>query len=182
MTLDIALLRKTFERAKVENGGTTALGLAFYERLFEKYPSVKPLFHTPPEEQHKKLMASLGAIVAGVEQPDRLLPYLHAMGVRHLKYKTETAHYGAVGENLMAVLADHLSKEGEWTAPMAETWEAAIGIVARTMIEASDNPEAFEEELAKFGYQPDGFKKNDAEPWRQLEAAVAPLTTQMVQQ
>ncbi len=159
MTLDTTLLRKTFERAKVENGGTRALGLAFYSRLFEKYPSVKPLFHTPVEEQHKKLMASLGAIVAGVEQPERLLPYLHAMGIRHLKYKTENAHYDAVGENLMAVLADHLSKEGEWTVPMAETWAAAIGLVAKTMIEASDKPDMFREELATFGYEPDGFRK-----------------------
>lgn len=168
MTLDVALLRQTFERAKVENGGTKALGLAFYRRLFEKYPSVKPLFHTPPEEQHKKLMASLGAIVAGVEHPDRLMPYLHAMGVRHLRYKTENAHYSAVGENLMAVLAEHLGKEGEWTVPMAETWEAAIGVVAKTMIEAADNPDAFKLEFANCGYQPDGFRKNDNEPWRQL--------------
>jgi hypothetical protein len=27
-----------------------------------------------------------------------------------------------------------------------------------------------------------GFKKNDAEPWRQLETAVRPLTTELVQQ
>ncbi|MBS1994161.1 MAG: hypothetical protein JSS83_26805 [Cyanobacteria bacterium SZAS LIN-3] len=174
MTLDILVLRNTFERAKVENGGTTELGLRFYKRLFEKYPSVKPLFHTPPEEQHKKLMASLGAIVAGVEQPERLLPYLHAMGIRHLKYQTETPHYSAVGENLLAVLAEHLSKEGEWTIAMAETWEAAIELVAKTMVEASENPGAFKEELAKFGYEPDGFKKNDVTPWLQQESANTP--------
>jgi len=165
MSLDVTLLRETFERAKVENGGTRALGLSFYKRLFEKYPAVKPLFHTPPEEQHKKLMASLGAIVAGVEQPERLLPYLHAMGVRHLKYKTENAHYGAVGENLLAVLAEHLSKEGDWTPEMSDTWEAAIGVVAKTMIEAADNPALFKDELAKNGYEPDGFKRNDPSPW-----------------
>ncbi len=66
MSLNVALLRETFERVKVENGGATALRMAFYKRLFEKYPSVKPLFHTPPEEQHKKLMASISAIVASV--------------------------------------------------------------------------------------------------------------------
>ena len=173
MSLNVALLRETFERVKVENGGATALGMAFYKRLFEKYPSVKPLFHTPPEEQHKKLVASLGAIVAGVEQPERLLPYLHAMGIRHLKYKTENAHYGAVGENLLAVLSEHLSKEGQWTPEMQETWEAAIGVVAKTMIEAADNPEAYKNELAKMGYEQDGFRKNDSEPW--FERSVAPV-------
>lgn len=159
MTLDTALLRETFERAKRENGGTTALGMSFYRRLFEKYPQVKHLFHTPPEEQHKKLMASLGAIVGGVEQPERLLPYLHAMGIRHLKYKTENAHYTAVGENLLAVLGEHLAKEGDWTEKMQATWKAAIDIVANSMIEAADNPELFIEELEKHGYESDGFKK-----------------------
>jgi hemoglobin-like flavoprotein len=173
MPLDVALLRETFERAKVENGGITALGMSFYKRLFEKYPSVKPLFHTPPEEQHKKLMASLGSIVGGVEQPERLLPYLHAMGVRHLKYKTENAHYGAVSENLLAVLSEHLSKEGQWTSSMNETWEAAIGLVAKTMIEASDNPESFKEELAKNGYEPDGFRKNDPKLWLDKTPVIA---------
>jgi methyl-accepting chemotaxis protein len=158
MSLNVALLKETFERAQKENGGTTALGMSFYKRLFEKYPAVKPLFHTPPEEQHKKLMASLGTIVTSVEQPDKLMPYLHAMGIRHLKYKTENAHYGAVGENLLAVLKEHLSKEGEWTPEMQETWEAAIGVVAKVMIEAADNPETYKEELATAGYQADGFK------------------------
>lgn len=158
MPLDVALLRETFDRAKIENGGTTALGMSFYKRLFEKYPAVKPLFHTPPEEQHKKLMASLAIIVGGVEHPERLLPYLHAMGIRHLKYKTENAHYSAVGENLLAVLGAHLSKEGQWTETMEKTWAEAIGIVASTMIEAADNPQAYTIELAQFGYGADGFK------------------------
>ena len=121
MSLNVALLRETFERVKVENGGATALGMAFYKRLFEKYPAVIPLFHTPPEEQHKKLIASLGAIVAGRE--------------------------------------------------MQETWEAANGVVAKTRIEAANNPEAYKDELAKTGYEPDGFRKNDNEPW--LERNVA---------
>ncbi len=159
MSMNVALLRETFERAKRENGGTTALGLSFYKRLFEKYPSVKPLFHSPVKEQHKKLMASLGAIVGGVEQPERLLPYLHAMGIRHLKYKIENAHYDAVGENLVVVLGEHLSQEGDWTTGMADTWEAALAIVAKAMIEASDNPGAFSAELAKLGYDADGFRK-----------------------
>lgn len=176
MSLNVALLRETFERVKVENGGATALGMAFYKRLFEKYPAVIPLFHTPAEEQHKKLIASLGAIVAGVEQPGRLMPYLHAMGIRHLKYKTESGHYGAVGENLLAVLSQHLSKDGKWTPEMQETWEAAIGVVAKTMIEAADDPAAYKDELAKTGYEADGFRKNDNEPWLERNVATVQLT------
>ena len=96
MSLNVDLLKETFNRAKEENGGLKTLGLRFYERLFEKYPQVKHLFHTPPEEQHKKLMASVGATIASLTEPERMVPFLQAMGVRHLKYKTESAHYGAV--------------------------------------------------------------------------------------
>lgn len=165
MSLNVELLRETFERAKCENGGATALGMSFYARLFEKYPSVRPLFKTPPEEQHKKLIASVSAIVGAVEKPEILLPYLRAMGIRHLKYKTENSHYAAVSENLVAVMSEHLSKEGEWTEAMKETWEAALETVSNIMIEAADNPEKFREELAASGFEADGFKKNNPRPW-----------------
>lgn len=165
MTLNVALIAESFERAKQENGGLRALGLRFYERLFEKYPGVKHLFQTPPEEQHKKLMASVGAIVASVTNPDVMLPYLRAMGIRHLAYKTEDAHYGAVAENLVAVLAEHLSTEGEWTEEMAKNWSEALQIISDVMIDAAAHPQKYQQELAQAGYQPDGFKANNATPW-----------------
>lgn len=165
MPLNVTLLRETFERAKKENGGATALGMRFYARLFEKYPAVRPLFSTPPEEQHKKLLASVASIVGAVEKPDTLMPFLHAMGIRHLKYKTENAYYAAVSENLVAVLAEHLSKEGEWNDEMRDAWQAALKTVSDVMIEAADNPEKFYAELAAAGFEPNGFKKDDPRPW-----------------
>jgi methyl-accepting chemotaxis protein len=156
--MNIELLEQTFARAKRENGGAHTLGLRFYERLFEKYPQVRPLFHTPPEEQHKKLLASVAAIVASLKDSERLLPYLRAMGVRHLAYQTEDGHYPAVQENLVAVLGEHLSKEGEWTPEMAAAWTEALEVVSRVMIEAAHEPEKYEVEFRRAGYGPDGFK------------------------
>lgn len=165
MPLNPTLLAETFRRAASENGGAHSLGLRFYERLFDKYPTVRPLFNTPPEEQHKKLLASIGAIVAGVNHTELLIPYLHAMGIRHLKYGTENGHYAAVGENLIAVLREHLSVEGNWTQEMETAWNEALTLVASIMIEAADAPEKFEVELVQSGYLPDGFKPKDPEPW-----------------
>lgn len=164
--MDVKLLRETFERARKENGGVTALGMRFYARLFEKYPGVKSLFHTPPEEQHKKLMASVGSIVSAVENPSALVPFLHAMGIRHLKYGTENAHYPAVAENLIAVLGEHLSKEGDWTEEMETAWKEALDTVSKIMIEAANNPEQFEEEMCLSGFSADGFRANDPEVWQ----------------
>lgn len=165
MALNAAILRETLNRVQQENGGVRALGMRFYQRLFEKYPGVRPLFHTPPEEQHKKLMASIGAIVAGVTDTERLVPYLHAMAIRHLKYGTENGHYAAVAENLTAVLKEHLSAEGDWTPEMEEAWSEALKVVNSLMIQAASEPQAYRDELAKAGYQPDGFKLTDPEPW-----------------
>lgn len=165
MSLNIELIAETFTRAKFENGGLRNLGLRFYERLFEKYPDVKPLFNTPPEEQHKKLMASVSAIVASVTQPEKMMPYLHAMGIRHIKYRTEAAHYPAVKENLVAVLAEHLSIEGSWTEEMKENWEAALQLVSEVMIQAAQHPETFETELAEYGYFPNGERIGKLNSW-----------------
>lgn len=170
MSLNTALIAQSFQRAKDENGGLSSLGLRFYERLFEKYPGVRHLFHTPPEEQHKKLMASVGAIVASVTNPDVMLPYLRAMGIRHIAYKTEDGHYTAVSENLLAVLAEHLSKEGEWTEEMQANWEAAMQVISEVMIDAAHHPEQYRDELLAAGFQADGFKSGNAKPW---ELAIA---------
>ncbi len=158
--MNVQLLRDSLKRAANENGGLDALGLSFYARLFEKYPGVRPLFHTPPEQQQKKLMASVGAIVAAVEAPTKLMPYLHAMGLRHIEYKTAEAHYPAVAENLVAVLKAHLSKEGEWTKELQDTWEQALNVVSKIMLEAANRPELFREELRLAGYDEHGFRLN----------------------
>jgi methyl-accepting chemotaxis protein len=157
--MDTILLKETFQRIGQENGGSTAFGLRFYQRLFEQYPQVRPLFKTPPEEQHKKLLTSLGVVVSHVNRLEEVVPYLHAMGIRHLAYGTETGHYGAVGENLLAVMQAHLSKEGEWTPEMNDTWTEAVNTVAHVMIEAADHPENYLSEMTQAGYEPDGFRK-----------------------
>lgn len=165
MSLNLELLALTFKRAQAENGGATALGLRFYERLFDKYPSVKPLFNTPPAEQHKKLIASLGAILAGASNTEQLLPYLRAMAIRHIAYGTEAAHYPAVAENLLAVLAEHLSVEGEFTPAMHTAWQEALELIGGIMVEAAAHPEAHKAELEAAGYQADGFRADTNEPW-----------------
>lgn len=163
--MNTQLLKDTFRRACRENGGLTSLGLRFYERLFNKYPQVRALFRTPPEQQHRKLTASIGAIVAAVDNPDLLVPYLHAMGIRHLKYQTENAHYPAVAENLIAVLREHLTVEGDWTDEMETVWKDALEFVSEVMIEAANEPARFAGELSAAGYQPDGFCRHNSEPW-----------------
>jgi hemoglobin-like flavoprotein len=165
MSPNVEVLVETFERVKKENGGPRKLGLRFYERLFEKYPQVRPLFKTPPEQQHVKLLASVAAIVASLKDPERLMPYLRAMGIRHVAYGTLDGHYGAVGENLVAVLGEHLSAEGEWTEEMAEAWKTALQVVSEVMIDAAAHPEQYAAELRGAGFKLDGFRPDTDKPW-----------------
>jgi hemoglobin-like flavoprotein len=94
-----------------------------------------------------------------VNRLEEVVPYLHAMGIRHLAYGTETGHYAAVGENLLAVLQEHLSKAGDWTPEMQETWSEAVNAVAQVMVEAAEHPENYRSEMTQAGYEPDGFRK-----------------------
>lgn len=59
---------------------------------------------------------------------------------------------------------------------MKLTWQAALGFVAKVMIEAADNPAQFKHELAKAGFEADGFSKHTAEPWKldDLSASAVP--------
>ncbi|MEZ4537591.1 MAG: hypothetical protein R3D26_21720 [Cyanobacteriota/Melainabacteria group bacterium] len=66
---------------------------------------------------------------------------------------------------LVAVLGEHLSKEGEWTSDMQTAWEDALKAVSDIMIEAAENPESCKESLLKAGYDADGFRKDTEQPW-----------------
>ena len=57
MGLNVALLESSFELLKPQ---AETLVNRFYERLFERYPAVKPMFaRTTMPEQKKKLLGSL---------------------------------------------------------------------------------------------------------------------------
>jgi hemoglobin-like flavoprotein len=134
MALNPELLKACIERAKHENGGMAALGNRFYKRLFQHYPQVRSLFPEKMDTQAAKLMAALGWIVANVENADVFKPYIEDMAVRHLDYGTLQAHYPAVGENLLAVLEEHLSAEGTFTLDMKTAWADAYQAIADIMM------------------------------------------------
>lgn len=77
----------------------------FYERLFELDPSLAPLFAAAdPATQRRKLVQTLAMVVAGIEDFDRLLPAVEALGRRHDAYGVRPEHYATVGEALLWTL------------------------------------------------------------------------------
>jgi hemoglobin-like flavoprotein len=104
----------------------------FYSRLFEIAPETKPLFHGEMDEQGRKLMATLGVVVAGLSKLDSILPAASALAKRHVGYGVKPSHYTPVGAALLWTLEQGLG--ADWTPPLAEAWTAAYVTLSQFMI------------------------------------------------
>jgi methyl-accepting chemotaxis protein len=109
----------------------------FYSTLFEMDPSLKALFPNDISEQGKKLMAMLDTAVKLLDNPDKLIPAVQKLGVRHLDYGTEPEHYDTVGAALLKTLSQGLGDE--FTAPVKKAWTVIYQTLATTMIDAANN-------------------------------------------
>lgn len=133
MALNVPALERSFDLVAPRADEFAA---RFYERLFEKYPSVKSLFVlSPMPEQQRKLIASLVMIVQNLRNPRQLADFLGKLGVRHLDYGTRLEHFDAIGENLLSVLGE-FAGEG-WTDEVAQAWADAYKLIAQVMIKAA---------------------------------------------
>ena len=127
---DVKLLRDSFDAIKPRAG---QLASTFYRILFERYPSVRPLFaHVDMKEQQKKLIQSIALVVANVDRPDQLVPAVRALGARHVAYGAEPAHYPAVGECLVAALAAVAGPL--WSKKLEGAWVRAYKTIAAEAI------------------------------------------------
>jgi len=141
MTPDqVTLVQESF--AKVAPISETAAVL-FYERLFEIAPQVKAMFPADMTEQRRKLMATLAAVVNGLEDLNSILPAASALAKRHVSYGAKAEHYPVVGAALLWTLEKGLG-DG-WTPQIAEAWTTAYGTLSGYMIsEAYGHPQAAE--------------------------------------
>jgi len=120
-----------------------ALAARFYQRLFENYPDVIPLFSgISPGEQQKKLLAALVLLVQNLHKPDVLSEYLRGLGVRHAHYGVTAEHYPLVAESLLAAMEELAGDL--WTAEVERAWENTLDTVATIMLQAYEPVEADE--------------------------------------
>lgn len=130
MSLDIDLIRSSFEKAKPIAQDVVN---QFYEFLFSDYPEAKPLFEgVQMENQKSALLNSLVYIVDHLDRPDKLIPYLQKMGGRHVDYGTEEEHYPLVGQTLLKTFAHFFGDD--WTEELQEEWTKAYMFIAEQML------------------------------------------------
>ena len=129
MAIQTQMLRDSFKAVSHKGDELVA---TFYDTLFSRYPSVRPLFDaTRMPEQKTKLLRSLAIIVRHVDNPDYLMPYLQGLGKMHIAYGTKPEHYAAVGECLLH--ARKTTAGPLWTPPLEKAWAEAYGVVADGM-------------------------------------------------
>ncbi|MCG8418931.1 MAG: globin domain-containing protein [Proteobacteria bacterium] len=134
--------------AKVRPISNAAASL-FYDRLFERDPSLRQLFKNDMSEQKRKLMQTLNVAVDGLRDPARMIPVLQDLGVRHAGYMVQEHHYDYVGEALLLTLREGLGDE--FTDDVETAWTAVYQFIATVMKQAArthihvaghDNPTA----------------------------------------
>jgi hemoglobin-like flavoprotein len=110
----------------------------FYADLFGRNPQLRSMFPTAMAKQHEVLLGALSQIVAWVDDPDALVPYLKDLGRRHQGFGVVADHYGPVGASLLATLAYFSGPD--WSDDLEREWTAAYGLVAKVMSEAAAEP------------------------------------------
>jgi len=116
----------------------------FYGRLFEIDPATRPLFaRAAMPEQRRKLMQSLALVIDGIDELERLIPAIEALGRRHAGYGLNDAHYFSVGSALLWALEQGLGDA--WTPEAADAWSSVYALVAGAMMKASKTVGPFQE-------------------------------------
>lgn len=134
--MNVNLLRSSFEALRPQ---APALVDRFYAILFERYPEVRPMFaHTDLPRQKQMLVQALALLIANLEKPGVLKDYLGSLGARHVRYGVRDEHYAAVGECLLAAMAE---MAGPWWSPNLEReWAETYGAVASLMQQGAAAP------------------------------------------
>lgn len=113
---------------------------AFYTRLFQVAPAIRPLFAEDMFEQSEKLWNSIVTVVEYAEDLERLRPVLRHMGARHVGYGALPEHYGVVVDSLLDTIARTMGED--WSPPQADAWAHVLARVAAMMIEGANEAAA----------------------------------------
>ncbi len=112
----------------------------FYADLFETAPEVKPYFaKSDMDKQGAQLMATLGVVVNGLRDLDKIVPVAQELAVRHVDYGVKAEDYASVGASLIRTLEKGLGDA--FTADTRAAWVGAYTTLSGVMVAAA-YPEA----------------------------------------
>jgi hemoglobin-like flavoprotein len=118
--MDSTTIRYLQESVALLPAGDLAPVDAFYQRLFELAPEVRPMFSREIDTQAKKFSDMLAWVIAHLENPQELFKEIRAMGARHAGYGVKTDQYAPVGSALIWMFQQVLGDR--FTPEMEEAW------------------------------------------------------------
>ncbi|MFW5876815.1 MAG: globin domain-containing protein [Myxococcota bacterium] len=129
MALQVELLRSSFDLVTQRE---PELVHRFYDILFTRYPSVRPMFsRRSRDKQEQMLQEALVAVLDHLEDAPWLESNLAALGAKHVDYGVTSEMYDWVGECLLAALAEAAGPD--WNDALREAWTEAYQAIARMM-------------------------------------------------
>ena len=107
----------------------------FYNRLFDIYPELRPLFKGDMKKQGRKLIAMLNTAVNGLDNLECLLETLKESGKAHASFGVKVEDYKKVGDTFLWTLKQGLGDA--FTPDVKEAWSVAYTTIASIMIEGT---------------------------------------------
>ena len=126
------LVRQTLDQLRHEVEPVTLL---LYGKLFELDPSTRPLFHNDLMAQGRKLVATLDAIAASLDQLESIRPRLLELGRLHASYGIQSGHYETLVTALLWAFGQALGPD--FDARAREAWRVALSAVTAVMQEGA---------------------------------------------
>ena len=114
------------------------LVLTFYALMFERSPALRALFPQDMTRQRAKLARTLVWIVEHLNERDKTIPALQAMGWRHAEYGVKREHYPFVRDTLLDAMRH--TAGNDWNDRLADDWRLSIDLIARHMLAGSIAP------------------------------------------
>jgi len=140
----------------VKNLGTDKVGEAFYKKFFVLVPESKELFPisvraryrdwSAAEEEDEndlnnspamrklwaKVIDAVGSAVAGLHDPNKLVPMLQQLCMRHVGYGLKTQYFELAAKILIEVLSEGLGDK--FTKDVEQAWVTIYNFMTATMI------------------------------------------------
>lgn len=103
----------------------------FYNRLFETYPEVRPLFKGDMDEQGRRIMGMIHSTVMRLDDLGPLQPVLRGSGARHVGYGVKDEDYDKMADALLWTLGRVLGED--FTPEVRAAWVSVYNDLAGAM-------------------------------------------------
>ena len=127
--MDAELLETSLALVDTPDDGLTT---RFYAILFDRYPTVRPMFSEDMGRQAKMLRSAIVSVVDHLDDPTWLTETLGELGARHASWGVVALMYDAVTECMVAAMAE-LGGDA-WTSQMTDAWIEALDAVSGLML------------------------------------------------